>query len=159
MVPDELAKVMRLLISLLRCDLDMVIAAGRVRFRANCSLGQAYLAFQSSTNLARRPRSVAATAGARMGMRAARRAPQPGFARCRSAEGAPFRRHPGTSANERFAGTPTRSRHARGAVAQGDTRMCHLIGRPTRGHARGGVASGDDNPGARVGWHHALAQG
>ena len=53
---------------------------------------------------ARRPSSVAATASVRMGMRARRRA-----------------LGPGTSPPDSFAAMPTRSLHARGVVAPGDT--------------------------------------
>jgi hypothetical protein len=74
------------------------------------------------------PWSIAATGRWRMGMRAGRRA-----ARGRPMDRAPVRRHPGTSARGHFAGTPTRSLHARGAGAPGDTSGCPI----TRFAARG----------------------
>jgi hypothetical protein len=57
-----------------------------------------------------RPRSVAATAGGRMGMRAVWRAPASMICKGWPAEGASF-----------FAGMSTRSLHARGAGAPGDS--------------------------------------
>jgi hypothetical protein len=62
---------------------------------------------------ARRPRSVAATTGGRMGMRGA------GGRRVHHLRGVGRRmaHHPETSASGHFSGMPTRSRHARGAVA------------------------------------------
>ena len=54
-------------------------------------------------------------------MRAGRREQHPWFARGGSAERAPLHRRPGTSASRHFTAMPTRSLHARGAVALGDT--------------------------------------
>ncbi|MGA3077432.1 MAG: hypothetical protein ABSG56_27575, partial [Bryobacteraceae bacterium] len=67
---------------------------------------------------ARRPWSVAATAGGRMGMRAAAGHRRPWLARSRPADGVRFRScrdPPGTSTAGHFAGMPTFSLHARGA--------------------------------------------
>jgi hypothetical protein len=79
----------------------------------------------------RRPAVRRRAAGARMGMREARRGMRdargallPWFARGQRADGAPLRRGPRTSAGGHFTGTPTRSLHARGAGAPDDASGC-----------------------------------
>jgi len=77
--------------------------------------------FRAPVPGARRPSSVAATAGARMGMRGGRRALHPWSARQRPA--LRFHQWPrsGNFGGRSFAGMLARSLHARGAGVSGDT--------------------------------------